>query len=219
MKRISSVIAAFICLVAVSAQETSDNLYWGVRAGVDITLPGNWHYGTDDDAKMYSAKAGGSIGAFLNVPLPAGMFVEPGAGLYYDTYRYDNMHITDETGIPVESNPTIRKIGLRVPVVFGYRLGLSERCAVSVFSGPELNYSFGGKVSFNHDYEYESSVTELFGKDGQRRCNVAWTAGASFEWDYNWVLSLVTSFGMNNLLHHDASYKENRVSLSLGYCF
>lgn len=219
MKRISSVIAAFICLVAVSAQETLDNLYWGVRAGVDITLSGNWHYGTDDDAKMYSAKAGGSIGAFLNVPLPAGMFVEPGAGLYYDTYRYNNVNITDETGNLVETNPTIRKIGLRVPVVFGYRLGLSERCAVAVFSGPELNYSFSGKVSSNYDSELDSSVTELFGKNGQRRCNVAWTAGASFEWDYNWVLSLVTSFGMNNLLHHDASYKENRVSLSLGYCF
>ena len=221
MKR--TLLAAMISLPLLAAAAPAENetgergITWGVRATLDVNFPGKWHFDGGHSVKMYNSKAGGHLGVVANIPVAAGFYIEPGASLFYDTYTFDVV-MTDSEGFAQESNPLIQKFGFRIPVMAGYRFGLSDRASVSIFTGPELNYSAWGRMHVKNNY-FNDAIPELFGEEGQqRRWNIAWVAGAALEWD-SWVLSAAGSFGMNDLLKNDAKFHENRLSVSLGYNF
>lgn len=193
--------------------------YWGVRASLDVSIPRDFKFSNGNSAKMFRSGAGASAGVVLNTPLVANLFFEPGLGLYYNTYRYDDLVITDNSGQWVESDPQVVKAGVRVPLMLGFRFDINNSCSVSVFTGPELSYSFWGKVRYEHDSEATEYMPEVFGKDGQRRYNVACNVGAAFEYNFHWYVSATGSIGLNDLEKSDARYRENRFSLAVGYNF
>lgn len=218
MKKFIAFAAVSAVMLTASAQSVVNNpdnrLYWGIRAGVDVNYPSNWKFDNGNSVKMFRSGAGGSVGAYVNVPIVANLFVEPGIGLFYDTYRYDDLQFIDADGNLIVSDPQVRKFGFRVPVMLGYRFDFTPRASVSLFTGPELNYSAWGEVGVP-----DKELSRLFSDKGQRRVNIAWAAGVSLEWDYHWVLSLGGSFGLNDLQHNNARFRENRLTLRLGYNF
>ncbi|MDE7388443.1 MAG: PorT family protein [Muribaculaceae bacterium] len=188
---------------------------WGVKASFDINIPGQWHRDAGGSIGMYRFGYGGAIGAVCNLYLGHNFYIEPGVSLFYDRYRYkDIVFPADYDGDVLETDPPIYKIGVRVPVVAGYSFTIAGALPMSVYTGPELNYSFGGGIMIkNRELRDE---LRLFGKNGfQRRVDCAWKVGAGFPYG-SWFISVDGSFGLTDLLTNpNISFRENRVAVSV----
>ncbi|MDE7125773.1 MAG: hypothetical protein K2O12_04765, partial [Muribaculaceae bacterium] len=144
------VCCVFVCAVFAEAQiieNGENNPMWGVRAAFDVNLPGKVRSNIIDD-RMFRTGTGGTAGAVCNIYLGSRFYIEPAVSLFYDTYSYDNLIIADNDY--EESNPSVYKIGIRIPVVVGYSIGISDRLSVAPFTGPELSYAFAGDIKL-HD--------------------------------------------------------------------
>lgn len=223
MKRLIFIILSFLALAsaAVSAQQYSDpvRMGWGIRANIDINVPG--HFRTNGESlKMFKNGAGISVGAVYTVPVGPYFFFQPGAGIFYDTYRYDNIVISAEpSGDKSTVDPAVRKLGVRIPLHFGYNLDFWEKAAVAFYTGPQFDYSFYGNVSTPDDIDWgEPHSGDLFGPYNQRRFDIAWKVGLGLPMNH-WYVGLEAAFGLLDLMRTDVTFHENRVSLTLGYNF
>lgn len=193
--------------------------YWGVRVGYDITIPGKWHF-DGESVDMFRHGSGVSVGAIYNLPLKANLFFEPGLSLSYYGYSYKDLLISDSHGEIVDTDPKIKKFGVRLPLMVGYRFDLSERLSVSAFTGPEAGYAFYGKVNTKHkDLLGESFPDDVFSEHGHRRFNINWNVGVGVEVDYHWFVSVTGSFGLNDIQKNDVCFKEHRATVAIGYNF
>lgn len=220
MKRflLTSLLCA-LCFFGASklkAAEVADTRpMWGVRAALDINIPGHWH-GESGSIKMYKSGCGFSAGAVCNIWLGHNFYLEPGVTLFYDTYSYDNLIISGEPNNDgYVSDPSLYKAGFRIPVVAGYTFSLSDRLSMSVFTGPELSYAFAGKIRLTDDEQdlLGAFPTGLFG-DFQRRVDCAWKIGFGVPFG-QWFASVEGSIGMTDLLKTDLSFRENRLCFAL----
>lgn len=200
-----------------SFNSASPSPYWGVRAGLDFNLPGDWH-GASSPVKMFRAGLGFFLGAIYNVPFSARFYFEPGLTLYYDTYSYDDLIIADANGDVNETDPKVGKLGVRVPLVVGMVFPLTDILTLNVFTGPEFNYGLIGKIHLKDASRFEDEFpTDLY--DGQhRRFNFAWKVGVALPAD-PWVVTIDGSFGISDLMAGDISFREHRVSVGVGYNF
>ncbi|MDE7160311.1 MAG: hypothetical protein K2O24_05665 [Muribaculaceae bacterium] len=202
--------------------DNPDNVpFWGLRAGADIAIPGDWKAGIGT-MNMYDGKAGGFIGAIYQHPLAANLYVEPGVQLYYDTYRYDLVVMDDDDTSSPLSDPKVSKFGLRIPINFGFRFDVSDRLGIAPFTGPEFNWGFGGKIHLSGNYAHETiSDTNPYSDIwGWHHCNLSWNFGVSFDIDYNWSFILSGAIGVTDQLKFDnITWRDNRFSISLGYNF
>lgn len=223
MKRIIFIILSIMALspVAAIAQQFDDpvRMGWGIRANIDINVPGHFR-NNGESLKMFKNGAGISIGAVYTIPVGPYFFFQPGAGLFYDTYRYDNIVISAE---PDEGerivDPAVRKFGIRIPLHFGYNLDFWEKAAVAFYTGPQFDYSFYGNVSTSGDIDLgEPYSGDLFGPYNQRRFDIAWKVGIGLPMNH-WYVGLEAAFGLLDLMRTDFTFHENRVSLTLGYNF
>lgn len=127
MKRLFIIFCIFITCLYADAQivERGDhNPTWGVRAAFDVNLPGHVKSDVFND-KMFRAGVGGALGAVCNIYLGHKFYLEPAVSVFYDTYSYNDL-IVGGNGYE-ESDPTVYKIGIRVPIVAGYSVALSDR--------------------------------------------------------------------------------------------
>lgn len=219
MKRFQLLITIvfLICCVngVVRASEPDTRPMWGVKAAIDLNLPGKWH--TDDfKDKMYRPGFGVNIGAVYNVYLGKDFYFEPGLSLFYDTYSYYKFSVLGPDGMVVESDPSLYKVGLRVPVIFGRMFDFSEKFAMTIFTGPEISYAFAGEINAKNKDMFGEPGLRLFGKgDGcQRRVDCAWKAGIGFPTG-DWYVSLDVAFGLIDMLKGGISFYENRCSLGV----
>jgi len=192
---------------------------WGIRVNIDINVPGHYHY-EGESVKMFRNGAGFSVGAVYTLPVGGIFFFQPGAGLFYDTYSYDDLLVIDDPGSGMTTeNPAVYKAGLRIPLMFGYNFDLWEKAAVSIYTGPEVDYAFAGKVRLNKKYDWGETISEdIFGPYGHRRFDLAWKAGIGIPMNH-WFVGLEATFGMLDMLRTGMSFHEKRVSVSLGYNF
>lgn len=216
-------LATAIFTTAPAASPIFDNPdnapFWGIRAGADIAIPGDWKAGIGA-MNMYDGKTGGFIGAVYQHPLVANLYIEPGLQFYYDTYRYDLVVMEDSEA--VIEDPKVSKIGLRIPLNVGFRFDVSDRLGIAPFTGPEFNWGFGGKVhlSGNYDDELLSNTNPYSNIWGWHHCNLLWNFGVSFDIDYKWSFILSGAIGITDHLKFDnISWRDNRFSISLGYNF
>lgn len=195
----------------------ANKAYFGIRVGGDITCPGKI---SEDHVGLDVFKNGGGVefGGIYNVPVVANFYIEPGLKLFYDTYsvKDDWLDMVGE-GSVMTSN-SIRKFGMRIPVMAGYHFDFTEDIKVSVFTGPELEIGFVAKehVKINNVESSES----VYGDDGgMNRVNVLWGFGAGVSYRQMYF-GVNGSVGMANMISDsDAKFHENRVTLSLGYNF
>lgn len=184
---------------------------WGAKASLDINAPGKWHAG-DTSFKNYHSGLGFSAGALYSWYFGENLFLEPSLSIFYDTYSEDV--IIDE-GYFSESNPTVYKVGLRLPVVIGYTFDITDSFAISVFTGPELNYAFAGNHRFKDKNLNQDNYWGIFGDDGfQRRFTCAWKGGVGFPFS-DWRVDFEAAIGLSDMIKGPVSCRENRFSLSL----
>lgn len=214
MKKLAILFFLFLNALFVNAQiieQGEHNPTWGVRATFDVNMPGHVRISTFDD-KMFRTGTGGAVGAVCNIYLGHKFYLEPAVSLFYDTYSYNNF-IAEESGYQ-ESDPTVYKVGLRVPIVAGYSIRVADRLSIAPFTGPELSYAFAGDVRLNKDkLGLEGNL--LFGNFGfQRRIDCGWKIGVAF-FSGMWSFNIDATIGMTNLMTNGTTFRENRCSVNV----
>lgn len=213
MRRVILIAMAWIMAAAGLMAETP---IFGVKGAIDVPMPGKFH-NSAGTIKMYNPGHGFSLGGVCNVFLGQGFYFEPGVSLFYEGYGYNDLLVTNANGEVVDCDPKLWKAGLRVPVVFGCTMDITDNLALTIFTGPELNYAFAGKNTYKHKDLAEALPTNLF--QYMRRVDLAWHAGFGVPIS-GFLVSLEASFGLTDLIKNpNISYRENRISGSLTYYF
>lgn len=215
MKRFLICIYCVLAALASKAQIIEigeSNLIWGIRAAFDVNLPGKVHGNVIDD-RMYRNGTGGTLGAVCNIFLGNKFYLEPAISLFYDTYSYKGLTIMGNNY--EESDPLIYKLGLRIPVVVGYSIGISDRLSIAPFTGPEMSYAFTGKIKVHDKDRLDLEDSSLFGKFGnQRRFDFGWKIGIAF-FSGMWSFNIDGTIGMINTMTNGTTFRESRGSVSL----
>ena len=218
MKRtfIILLLTAVFCVSEAFGQTENSRLTWGVKAKVDVEIPGKWK---NDGVSLttYRPGYGFTAGAVCNIDLGSNVYLEPGLTLFYEDYSYKDLIIMNESGEAVQKDPGLYKLGFRIPVVVGSVFPINERAGFSIFTGPVLSYAFAGKIDIDSDVDSDLDGLDLF--RGQRRFDCAWKIGVGCPID-NYMISLEAEFGITDLLKaKDMSFRENRVLLGFTYYF
>ena len=212
-------------VVSVSAQDrifnNPDNkAYFGLRVAGEVTCPGNLTYG-GIGVDAYKNGGGIEFGAIYNLPVVANFYIEPGLKLYYNAYSA-NKDLFEDGGIDFDElfdSLSMRKFGMRVPVMAGYHFDFTDDVKVAVFTGPELEVGFSAK---EHMKSGSLSVSEsVYGEDGGlNRVDLSWGFGAGVTYKRLYI-GISGTVGMLNMLSDGDGMKfhENRASLTLGYNF
>ncbi|MDE6369000.1 MAG: PorT family protein [Muribaculaceae bacterium] len=220
-RRILSLLVALISFAWICSAKSGDSepVIWGMKANIGMLFPSNWR-ANGSSFKMYNHGVDFQVGGVANIYLGRGFYFEPGVSLFYDTYKYSDLSILGESG-SFSINPAIHKFGVRVPLVFGYSIGLSDTYNMSVFTGPQIGYALWGDLTTKYPYGYNGDEfpTDLFGVHGQRRFDFGWRIGTGFPVHDNLVVSLEGEIGISNMLKHDISFRENRFTIGLTYYF
>lgn len=208
----------FLFVLAALASEAQiiengeTNPVWGVRAAFDVNLPGKLHNNVIDD-RMFRCGTGGTLGAVCNIFLGNKFYLEPAVSLFYDTYGYKGLTLAGDDY--EESDPKVYKAGVRIPVVAGYSIAVSDRLSIAPFTGPELSYAFAGAVKVHDKDRLDLDETSLFGKFwNQRRVDCGWKIGVAF-FSGMWSFNIDGTIGMTNLMTDGTKFHESRGSVSL----
>ena len=222
MKKIlvSAVLTAIGC-ISVAAQgnifnNPANKPYFGVRLGGDITCPGDFK-ADKVGVSVYKNGGGFEFGGIYNLPIIANFYIEPGLKLYYDTYSMTDDWLEIMSNFDIDS-ASIRKFGMRIPVMAGYHFDFGSNVKVSVFTGPELEIGFVAKEHIKASVV--SSSESVYGEDGgMNRIDLLWGIGAGVSYQH-FYFGINGGIGMLNMLSDsDAKFHENRVTIGVGYNF
>lgn len=220
MKRniIIALLAALIFPVAAMAQVDGNGTrpMFGIKVGFDVNIPGRWHNSVES-IDMYRHGYGFNAGGVCNLFLGRGFYLEPGVSLYCDRYSFKGLiAIPDGNSGEGEKDPAIEKIGLRVPVMAGYSF-FACGCPLSVYTGPELNWSFAGGYKMKNEAEWGDLPESLYRT--QRRVDCAWRVGLGAPVGPVFV-SIDAAIGLTDLMKSsDLTFRENRVTVGATYYF
>ena len=215
MKRILSYLCIVLGVFTSKGQviEYGDgNPIWGVRAAFDVNLPGKVHSNIIDD-QMFRNGTGGTVGAVCNIYLGHKFYIEPAVSLFYDTYSYKGLKITENNY--EENDPSVYKVGFRVPIVVGYSIGINNQISIAPFTGPEISYAFAGAIKIHDKDRLGDDDFSLFGKFGnQRRLDCGWKIGVAF-FSGMWSFNIDGTIGLSDLMKNGLKFHENRGSVSI----
>lgn len=217
MKKLTIILCLLLgplCSHAQIVEQGEHNPMWGIRAAFDVNIPGHVRINNYND-KMFRTGTGGAIGAVCNIYLGRKFYLEPAVTLFYDTYSYNDLVITNEYGDEVEKNMAIYKAGFRIPVVAGYSFSISDRLSIAPFTGPEFSYAFAGDIRIHNKELLDLEGNLLFGELGcQRRAECGWKIGVAFFSDM-WSFNIDATIGMTNLMTNGTAFRENRGSINI----
>ena len=242
-------LAGMMALAAVagSAQTSymfdnpENKAYFGVRAGLDISSAVNGD-------GWYSNKPGFNVGAIYHIPLLANFYFEPGLSLYYNTFgtvrteMYESdIPFTDPTTgqpavdqngdviyqkYPYQIDGSMRNLGFRVPLVFGFHFDFAEDVKASVYTGPQFNASLMARYHQNAVRVPGEETPEfgysLFGTKGFKHFDMQWNFGVGLTYQ-QYYIGLHGSVGMTRM--KDATealpraLRRNLFTVTLGYNF
>lgn len=202
-----------------SVSISNKRVIWGIKANLSAELPSKWK-DAGSSSKMFNSGFGASIGGLANIALGNNFYFEPEVGLFYEAYTYNNVEEVAPNSPYVNIGPDIQKLGVRIPVNFGYFINISDKWAIDVYTGPQLSYAFYGHAKSNEkDLLPSREMLDVFkGKYGQSRFDLGWNIGVGFPVDH-FVISLEADLGITNMMRHYGTMRENRLSLGIGYYF
>lgn len=218
MKKLFVIVALIVSAFSVYAQSGVN--CWGIRAAFDINLPsklGDRLNGEKLD--LFRTGYGGTIGAVYSHWFNDAVFLEPGLSLFYDTYSYKDLIIQEP--YQIEEDPSLYKLGVRIPLVIGYAYDLLDILPMRVYTGPELSYAFAGQIrlknkSIIEDFDFK---TDLFGKDGfMNPFDCAWKIGVGFDTEFA-TICVEAAIGISDIYKDHLKLTENRVTVSVTHCF
>lgn len=112
--------------------------YFGVRASVGYAYPYEIKY-----ARIpLSSKATGldySIMGLFRAPIDNHWYAEPQIEVYFNNLKTAGT-MSEEVAHEGITTATLRTIGFRVPIAFGWRVNLASNVQLSLFTGPEFDF-------------------------------------------------------------------------------
>ena len=209
--------------LGATAQTVFDNpnnkSYVGIRASLDIPCPGDIKY-EGIGISSFKNGAGIDLGFIANFPVVANFYIEPGLNFYYNACGLqDNAY--NDIDLSLLDHASMREWGMRIPVSLGSHFDFTHDVSVAVFTGPELEVGFANdiylttkKISGVEEHLAYSNYSQ-----GLRRVNCSWTFGVGCNVLRNYYIGVTGAVGMVDLDKSDASWKKDRVSITLGYNF
>ena len=213
MKKFLTIFSLLISILMCHAQDSS----WGIKASFDINIPtklGGRLNGEKLD--LFRTGYGGALGAVYTHWFNNSIFVEPGASVFYDSYSYKDLIIMDVPAGLTEADPSLAKLGIRIPLVVGYAYDFLETLPMRVYTGPELSYALYGRVHFKNKALLDDGLDiSLFGENGfMKRMDCAWKIGIGFDTEIA-TICIDASIGMADLYKDHLTMHENRLIVSL----
>lgn len=223
MKRILFFFIISLITLAGRAQSYSDEEllpvdrnHWTVTVAYDVSLPGDWK-AADNSIKMFKSGSGVSVGADYMMLFGRNFFFEPGARLYFDTYRYDDIIVSsDPSAEQKKYDPAVKKTGLRIPLTVGYKFDIFKNGSLLISTGPEPVIGFSARSKI--DKELGDQLEENLYKDLMNRFDIAWDVRAAAVFN-RFRIDVTGAFGMLDILKTDLTMHEYRLSIGLGYLF
>ncbi|MDE6637323.1 MAG: PorT family protein [Muribaculaceae bacterium] len=214
-----TLITLVIMISAISSYAQGDT-GWGIRAAFDINIPSKLGGRLNDEKlDLFRTGYGATIGAVYSYWISDFVFLEPGVSLFYDTYAYKDLIISDEKGKTIEEDPSLYKLGVRIPVVIGYSYNLFDNLPMRVYTGPELSYAFSGSVRIKNKALLDGDEFTLFGKNGfMKPWDCAWKIGLGADFDIA-TICVEASMGITDIYKDHLSLRDNRVSVSITHYF
>lgn len=214
--------------LSASAQTVVNNPnnrpYFGIRASLEIPCPGDVKIG-DSKHDVYKNGVGVDLGFVYNVPVVANFYIEPGINFYYNAYGIEGVNIDGKDySSDVLEHASVRESGFRIPVSLGYHFDFTPDVSLAIFTGPELDVGFSSdryittKEVVGHKFH---SATSNYGDKGNwNRVGCNWTFGVGFNLARNYYVGIRGAVGLVDINKSDhASFKKNRVDITLGYNF
>lgn len=195
----------------------ANKAYFGIRAGGEITCPGNVS-AANVGVSVFKKGGGIEFGGIYNIPVVANFYIEPGLKLYYNTYSLKDEWIKAVQDDVILESLAVKKFGMRIPVMAGYHFDFIDDIKVSLFTGPELEIGFSAKETVKgHNIE---STGSLYGDEGgMNRADLLWGVGAGIAFRHIYF-GVSGALGMLNMFgDSEVSFRENRVTFSVGYNF
>lgn len=217
-RRVLFLLIAALCAVASNADEyifKNPSGYWGIRASYNLTMPGQFTFSDTKKESVFKPGSGFEVGVTRQLPLVSGLYLEPGAMLFLDTYsvKSDKVYLF-QNGTSISYN----KFGLRIPVMAGWQFKFGNKTKLYIFTGPEFEVGFTGKVKYKHS-QGESSF-DVYASDGPGRLrNLAllWGVGTGVSFN-KYYLGVSGYFGLTNMRNNSPSqsFHENHLLVTLG---
>lgn len=228
----------FLMFAAVSSAQTSymydnpDNrTYFGVRVALDVSSAAN-------GGRSYSSSPGFSIGAVYNIPVVKNFYFEPGLSFFYNTFGTSKWNDwfpengpVDDEGNPIASlyqvDGSIRNLGFRIPLMFGYHFDFSEDLKVHVYTGPQFNINLMARYKVDHltlpiGAKQEDFDGSIFGTEGFKRADMQWGFGVGLTYQVYYV-GLSGAWGITRMKDSTEMLprhlRRNLFDITLGYNF
>lgn len=210
-------IAVAVCGLTAKADvfDNPDNhAYVGIRASFDLMCPTQANQARGDIDK-YDKGPGVALGAACYVPLWKNLYFEPGPQFYYNHIKYSVTKADPDTGTNSLECP-ISRFGLRIPFALGYHFDFAP-CAVSVFTGPMVDFCFSGHYNAKTIISSAQSGKEMKGNFSRTR--FAWKFGAGVTVK-RIVVELSGTLGTTDSFKTSPNtFRNNSVALTIGYNF
>ncbi|MDE6120792.1 MAG: outer membrane beta-barrel protein [Muribaculaceae bacterium] len=211
-----NLLLSIALLAAGTAFAEGDSSYFGVRAGMEVTIPAS-------SANIYTTGAGFHVGGIYHYAAWRNVFIEPGVMFFYNTMSNRN---------PVEVGDFMfdgvaRFYGLRVPLMAGYTFSAGENLQIGVATGPVMNINLSGRQEFDPNFGAplpvpESTVNLM--KHGSRRVDALWGLRLSFTFSQNYYIGIDGEVAFTPLAKFGNGDKKvrvhrNSIAVTLGYNF
>ena len=192
---------------------------WGIKGNLSAELPGKRKL-NGQQVMGFNSGFGASLGGLVNIYLGKNFYFEPEVALFYEGHSYNNVKSVASNSPMVNVGPNIYKLGVRIPVTFGYFINISEKWGLDIFTGPQFSYAFYGKAkSDDPTVSGNPNLMSVFSGDyAQRRSDLEWKIGVGFPVE-RFLISLEADLGITNILKSPYTMRENRLSLGITYYF
>ena len=212
-------LAAIMSLTMLNlpAQEESSPVTYGVRLGMDVSIPSG---GSD----IYQTGAGFSLGGIAQIAMPKNFYFEPGLFFSYTGMTAKNL-ITFDDEYYYEG--AAKYYGLRVPLYFGYNFPVSQQLALSVATGPYVNFNLYARQQLSPNLSAPDPLPNrkinLF-EHGWKRGDAGWGIKLSMTFAGSYYIGLSTGIAFTPLASYGNKDKKirihrNTIAVSLGYNF
>ena len=188
-KSIKTIAASLVVAIAAFAPVRSHAIDFGIRAGLDVTVPGGIK-SNGASVDMFKAGCGFHAGVVADIDLVSNLFLEPGMYLVYHNTGTDiQSDAVDGIFSKVKADIALRQFGLQIPV--------------------RLGYNFKNAKEFGIDSDpYNEEIT---------RFNMGWNLGAGVVVSRFYIGADYT-FGLNDRYKDDdGSWKQGCFAVSIGY--
>ncbi len=225
MKKCITALVLAVSAIGANAQDIFDNpdnhAYFGVRASYELACPTDVERpGSNIKYGQFGNGSGFNVGVIYQLPMYKNLYFEPGANIYYNTYSVSNAgqeELGNFVGLPLK-DASVRKWGVRIPLILGYHFDFISDLRISVFTGPELALGFGGKIHLDMD-KMDGSIS-AFGDDGNfNRCDVKWRFGVGATYKHHYYAAISGAAGICDMYKNEPSMRTNLFNITLGYNF